>query len=120
MFFRKLNSEMASEENVDSWTNNFLLAGCALPKKEMKKTMNPNPPNHCDKERHRSRLRGKSSTEVSAEAPVVVNPDTDSKNPVRKLQFEIRMYGSAPNNVVVSHNKPVVNKMPRRNIGCLF
>ena len=89
---------MASEENVDSWTNNFLLAGCALPKKEMKKTMNPNPPNHCDKERHRSRLRGKSSTEVSAEAPVVVNPDTDSKNPVRKLQFEIRMYGSAPNN----------------------
>ena len=89
MFFRKLNKEIASDENVDSWTNSFLFAGWILPKKEMKKTTNPNPPNHCDKDRHKSKLRGKSSIEASAEAPVVVNPDTDSKKLVENPQFKI-------------------------------
>ena len=49
--------------------------------------MIPNPPNHCDVARQRIRLFGRFWIDGKIERPVVVNPETDSKNAFIQLVY---------------------------------
>jgi hypothetical protein len=77
----------------------------------------PSPPSHCVKLRHRSSARGIASMSVSTVAPVVVNPDIDSKYASTgwwSCGSETTRYGIAPNAATASQVRVTTRKPSRQ------
>ena len=78
--------------------------------------MIPMPPIHCIIERQNSTPRGKASTSMITVAPVVVNPDIDSKKPsVMLVTVPENKNGSIPKIEKKIHTVAVSNHKQRLN-----